>query len=279
MWKVCCYFFVLLFFVSGCQPNSKYSSYLDSVTRRNYSQAAIRLERCAGRPMGRDPELCEDLITRFNKTGLSLEEAIRLEYERELEERARQEEQSRIAGLRASRDPWDKLILAVDIQAGIVKAEYTGEDADLIQKAFFGFGKCAKQGKPACMTQYAQMILYGTGELTSEEKESAKEKVKYWLTLAARYGDQIARKLLISIEEEIPTPDLSMEQLQKDANTIARRYAEERIIMEKKQAYYNERMLNEVERTNFINSMNTFFPKTVNCTSQSIGGTTYTNCY
>lgn len=268
---------LLLIVLIGCALKfNRIADVNNSLERKNYAQAAVRLEKCAN--FGRDSKQCQKIIEKLKKSDLPIADAIKKDYEEKIANIEREKEQARIGALRKSDNPWDKLSLALDIQAGVVKEAYPKEDISLIEQAFFGFGECAKRTNPSCMTQYAQMILYGMDILPQEGKKSAREKALYWLNLSARYGNENARRLLISIEENIPTPDLSMELLQKAANAIARDDIKSREEAEIRQSYYNSQMIQETRRANFISSMNYFFPKTVNCTTNSIGAYTYTNC-
>lgn len=269
--------FLILIGLTGCALRyNRIADYRNSVENRRYAQASVRLERCAN--FGRDSKECSNILEELKKSGLPIVDAIRKDHEAKIEEIEKAKKKARINALRESDNPWDKLSLAIDIQSGVVEEAYPKEDMALIEQAFFGFGECAKQTNPSCMTQYAQMILYGMDILPQEKKRSAREKALYWLNLSARYGDEDARRLLITLEENIPTPDLSMENLQKTANSIAIDDMEARKEAERRQSYYNSQMLQETRRTNFISSMSYFFPRTVNCTTNSIGAYTYTNC-
>jgi len=266
----------LLILFTGC--HGTIAAFNESIKYDRYEQAAIRLERCANRANYetesnecKECKECKKMIEEFTSTGLPLAEAIKKDYEAK-------KEIIRLTGFRESNNPWDKLSLALAIQDGIIKEAYLDESSTLTKQAFFGFGECAKQSNSSCMTQYAQMIIYGMGTLTKNEKESAENKAIYWLNLAARFGDEGARNALISLEKKIPTPDLSMEKLQKDANYIATQGYKAKQRAAEIQAYYSSQMLNETRRANFISSMNSFFPETVNCTSSTVGGYTYTNC-
>ena len=272
------YIILLIFFLAGCPLKyNRLADFNSSLYSENYQQAAERLKRCAN--FGRDSKQCQKILDRLNESNLPIVEALRREHEAEKELISEESKKARLIALRNSKNPWDKLSLALEIQAGNIIEAYPNEDVKLIEQAFFGFGECAKQNEPPCMTQYAQMILYGIDNLAPDEVKSAKEKALYWLKLSARYGNENSRRLLISLQEEIPTPDLSMEQLQKDAIYIAKQANEERIKAENEQKYYNKQMLNEARRANFIASMNAFFPRTVRCTTSSFGRYTYVNCY
>jgi TPR repeat protein len=274
--------------LSGCLAkrfiNNNLVDYNYSVRGKNYAQAAIRLERCAS--LSSDSRECRNIRDGLLKSGLPLADAIKKDHEKKLaidqkekEIAEKSEEVRRIKSLRDSNNPWDNLSLALEIQAGTVEKISPDEDKKLIEKAFFGFGECAKQTNPACMTQYAQMILYGIDFLPEDKKKSASEKALYWLKLSARYGNEGARRLLISLEQDIPTPDLSMEILQKEANAIAVAEMDARKLSEKQRLDFSAQMVQEAKRANFISSMRYFFPKAVNCTSTKIGSYTYTNCY
>jgi hypothetical protein len=276
---ICLCSFPLLIVLSGCAlKNNKLFDYQISVKNQNYRQAAVRLERCSEFPIGRDSKECRNILERLKKSDLPLADAIKKDNEEKLKNRKKEEEKARISALRKSDDPWDRLSLALEIQEGTVEEAYPEEDKELIEKAFFGFGECSKQINPACMTQYAQMILYGIDALSEENKQSAREKALYWLNLSARYGNEDARRLLINLEETIPTPDLSMESLQKTANSVVLADMESRKAAERRQSYFNSQMLQESRRANFISSMRYFFPRKVNCTTTKIGAYTYTNC-
>ena len=70
-----------------------------------------------------------------------------------------------------------------------------------------------------------------------------------------------------------------MENLQEQANSIAeagRRLQEE---AKEQQAYYQSQLLVQARRANFLRMMNSFFPRTASCTSNTIGSSTYTRCY
>jgi hypothetical protein len=74
-----------------------------------------------------------------------------------------------------------------------------------------------------------------------------------------------------------------MENLQEEANLIAEagqmRFLELRKKAQRQQAYYQSQLLIEARRANFINAMNSFLPRTVSCSSNTIGSYTYTQCY
>ncbi len=238
-------FFLL---ISGC-GNRTIAHIDESISNGNYSQAAIRLERCVKYP-GADQEKCREWLSSIDANGLSVSEGLRIKV------------------LRESSNPWDKLALASYIQAGKVKPIYPNEINILIEDAFFGFGECAKTANADCMAQYAKMILAGHDTLPDQDKLEAKEKAAYWLNLAARYGNEEARKNLISQGKDIPSPDLAMEDLQKTANKIAAGN-----LVAQRQALALQR------QHNFSMYMQTLLPKTLNCTSNSVGTYTYTNCW
>ena len=273
-------FFVMVFTVlPTCTRYGTYSEMQHSLNKGNYSQAAERLERCAKK--GVDP-LCRDLMSRLEESKLSSKEFFIAEKRRELELQKAQHELARIQSLRESTNPWDKLRLALEIQNGTIKEGYPEEANQAMSEAFFGFGDCAKNADPHCMSQYASMILQGSEALAPEQQEGAKGKAIYWLNLAARYGNDEARKMLIRMSKDIPSPDLAMENLQEEANSIAESgITRELELLEKtkkQQAYYQSQLLIEAKRANFINAMNSFFPRTVSCSSTTFGSYTYTSC-
>ena len=269
--------FLMLSGLTGC--GYRYNTLWDyqmSVQQRMYGQAAIRLDRCAS--YGSQSEQCNDILNKLKKTGLPLPEAIRQDHEASLRAKEQEKKTAYFNSLRRSTNPWDQMLLVAEIQKGGLKEDYPKEIDTLIEKAFFGFGECAKQADPPCMTQYGQMIMYGMDALSDDKKQSARQKALYWLNLSARYGNEDARRLLLTLEENIPSPDLSMESLQKAANSIAKDDIKARKEAERRQAYYNSEMLREIKRANYIASMNSFFPRTVNCTANNMGVYTYINC-
>ena len=262
---------------TGCshmRNNLRY--YNASVASGNYRQAAERLERCAN--SGSDSVACRSILQELKIYNLPTALAIAKQQDEKRDALKKEKELKRIGNLRNSKNPWDLMSLALEIQAGKISSAYPGEDSALVQQSFFEFGNCAKKNDPACMSQYAQMILYGMNALPSEKLKTTKEKALYWLNLSARYGNENARRLLLELEEPIPTPDLAMEMLQRSANSIAQENILARKEAENRQASYNAQMLEETRRQNFIMSINAFFPKTVNCVSNKIGSYTYTNC-
>lgn len=188
-----------------------------------------------------------------------------------------------IQSLRESNSPWDKLRLALEIQNGTIPEDSPQEANRAMSDAFFGFGDCAKNADPQCMSQYASMIIQGSEALSIEQQEVAEDTAMYWLKLSARYGNDEARKMLLRLGRAIPSPDLAMENLQEEANSIAEagqmRALELREKAQRQQAYYQEQLLIEAQRANFINAMNSFLPRTVSCSSNTIGSYTYTQCY
>jgi hypothetical protein len=201
-------------------------------------------------------------------------------------EAALQAENERLAwiqSLRESNSPWDKLRLALEIQNGTIPEDSPQEANRAMSDAFFGFGDCAKNADPQCMSQYASMILQSSEALSIERQKEAEDKALYWLKLSARYGNDGARKMLIKLGRAIPSPDLAMENLQEEANLIAEAGQMRELELREKalsqQAYYQSQLLIEARRANFINAMNSFLPRTVNCSSSAIGSYTYTRCH
>lgn len=249
--------FVLL--ISGCSHRTLAHVEI-SLANGNYQQAGIRLERCAKWP-GKDKVACQAKLDRASQKGLSVDDFLRGE-----------REELRIAELRASASPWDKLLLALELQSGTIKEALPNEVEILIEDAFFGFGECAKAADDDCMAQYAKMILAGYAILSDKEKLDAEEKAIYWLNLAARYGNEEARKSLISLEVDIPSPDLAMENLQETANSIA----SGRLIIQRKALAFQ---IAAEKRHRYDVLMQSLLPKMISCTSNSVGGYTYTNCW
>ena len=267
---------MMLLFISavGCRGvhekmtahiNNTLDSYNESLAAGNKLQASERLRRCAN--SGPDKEKCAVIQESLRKKAIEDKQREKIELEIK-----------RIETLRVSTNPWDNISLAMEIQAGHIDKAYANEDTVLIKKSFYGFGVCAKNNDPSCMSQYAQMILLGMDSLPKENLSSTKAKALYWLNLSARYGNENARRSLLELEEPIPTPDLSMEILQKDANSLAKETILASRESERRQSYYNSQMLEEKKRQNLIASFNNFFPKIVSCTSNKVGSYVFTNC-
>ncbi len=267
------------FMFGGCRHYENYDmgAYEESLAAGHYEQAEERLRRCM-HSSNHDKENCIKLNEDLRKYNLPFKDAL-IKYEAEKNKQDQIVlERYRVDSLRSSESPWDMLILTLEIQAGKIKEAYQGEQFVILEKSFFGFGVCAKENNPECMSQYAKMILLGTEMLPDDKKSEAKKKALYWLNLSARYGNEHARMQLLNIEENIPTPDLAMEILQRDANNLAKRSNAQRLEMARVQEYYNSQMLSEVRLQNFQLALNKFFPKTVSCVSNSSGIFTYTNC-
>jgi hypothetical protein len=255
--------FAFLFFtlLSGC--HGTYTDVQQSLSIRNYSQAAERLRRCVRK--GTDTR-CSDLMGRIQESGQTAWGFLLAEArEKERRESALHAENKRLAwiqSLRESTSPWDKLRLALEIQNGTIPEDSPQEANRAMSDAFFGFGDCAKNADPQCMSQYASMILESSEALSIEQQEVAEDKAMYWLKLSARYGNDEARKLLLQRGRAIPSPDLAMENLQEQANVIAEagqmRELELREKAQRQQAYYQSQLLIEARRANIINAMNSF---------------------
>lgn len=276
--------FMVFTLLSGCTRHGTYTDVQQSLNVGNYSQAAERLRRCVRE--GTDTR-CSDLMARIQESGQSSEVFLLAEKsEKERRESALQAEHKRLAwiqSLRESNSPWDKLRLALEIQNGTIPEDSPQEANRAMSDAFFGFGDCAKNADPHCMSQYASMILQSSESLSIEQQEVAEDKAMYWLKLSARYGNDEARKLLLQRGRAIPSPDLAMENLQEEANLIAEAGQMNFLAMRKnaqrQQAYYQSQLLIEVRRANIINAMNSFLPRTVSCSSNTIGSYTYTRCH
>jgi TPR repeat protein len=277
---------VLFSVLTGCEttqrmmPTNRHLYQVnDSISRGAYQQAAIRLERCAAN----DNPVCVQRLAALKATGMSVENALRDEA-RIAKERKELEAQKlafaqRIAKARTSNNPWDKYILFSELSAGTVEAIDADEPSRVAKEAFAGFGDCAKTTDPSCMGMYGELILRGTDTLDPKSKVEARRKAIYWLALAARYGYEPARKALVSQGEDIPSPDLAMEQLQKEANVIAKDSArnQERLRME--QAARDYEMIREARRQTEQMIWSNLFPKMVSCSSNTLGSNTYTRCW
>jgi TPR repeat protein len=184
-----------------------------------------------------------------------------------------------LAKMRASKNPWDKYLLFSALSAGTIEPLDPDEITRTAREAFAGFGECAKETDPSCMDMYGELILRGADTLDAKGKTEARRKALYWLTLAARYGYEPARKVLVSEGADIPTPDLAMEKLQKEANNIAMntQISAERIARDKAARDYE--LIRETRRQTEQMIWANLFPKMVNCTSNKIGSYTYTNCW
>ncbi|MEX2492744.1 MAG: hypothetical protein WD425_13385 [Nitrospirales bacterium] len=266
--------------LSGCTRYGTYQEIQDSLSYGDYSQAAERLRRCVKK--GSDSR-CSDLLARFQESGQTSKAFFEEEQRRKLSLEWENKKLAWLQSLRESNSPWDKLRLALEIQNGTIPEDSPQEANQVMSDAFFGFGECAKNADPNCMSQYASMIIQASETLTPEQQESAKDKAMYWLNLAARYGNDEARKMLIRLSREIPSPDLAMENLQVEANSIAEKGQMRELALREKaqrqQAYYQSQLLIEARRANFINAMNSFLPRTVSCSSNTIGSYTYTQCH
>lgn len=274
--------FMVFTLLSGC--HGTYNDVQYSLSKGNYSKAAERLRRCVWR--GTDTR-CSDLMARIQESGQPIYEFLLAEeIEKARREAALQAENERLAwiqSLRESNSPWDKLRLALEIQNGTIPEDSPQEANRAMSDAFFGFGDCAKNADPQCMSQYASMIMQSSESLAIEQQEVAEDKAMYWLKLSARYGNDEARKMLLHLGRALPSPDLAMENLQEQANLIAEAgqmlELELREKAQRQQAYYQSQLLIEARRANFINMMNSFLPRTVSCSSNTIGSYTYTQCY
>lgn len=183
----------------GIAPNSSYESFQRSMETHNFPQAAERLVRCSRC----NTEECLSIMEEAKSSGLRYHQYLEKRQLRiEIIERAR--------GIKEGGTPWDKLQLVSEIEQGNVKESYPGEAKEHLRNAFLGFGECAKDADPKCMTQYARMILERIEPLPEDKKEIGKEEAIYWLNLAARYGNNEARKDLIALDQPIPSPDLSV---------------------------------------------------------------------
>lgn len=267
--------------MSGCSKQ-----YLVAVDKNaavgDYAHAAKRLVACANTTKG-DGEKCKERYELLVKSGLPLVQAVEFYHKGVLDEKVREirgsDRASRIDRLRASKDPWDKYLLFSELTTGSITPLNDLEIQSTAQDAFSGFAECAKQADPSCMAQYGELILMGVGELRGAESFEAKRKAFYWLRLAARYGYEQARRVLISNGEEVPTPDLAMEKLQRDANAIATNAALAHEHARRDQAAREYEMIREVRRQAEMRYWQSLFPTMVRCTSNTVGGYTYTNCW
>jgi len=267
--------FLVFTLLSGCTRYGTYTDVQHSLSSHSYSQATERLQRCVRK--GTDTR-CSDLMARFQESGQSSEVFFPEEERRRVALQAENERLAWIQSLRESNSPWDKLRLALEIQNGTIPEDSPQEANRAMSDAFFGFGDCAKNADPQCMSQYASMIMQSSESLAIEQQEVAEDKAMYWLKLSARYGNDEARKMLLHLGRALPSPDLAMENLQEQANVIAEagqmRELELREKAQRQQAYYQSQLLIEARRANFINAMNSFLPRTVSCSSNTIGSYT-----
>lgn len=255
--------------LSGCRyAHNTYSSVHDSLSQQLFTQASIRLQRCVDHGYSQSQQQCISKAKEIESTGMTILEYYRAEDSRKKHKEYVQQLQKK----RDSSSPWDRLSLAGAIALGDIPALKEGEIEEHLEFAFIGFGECAKGADIACMVQYGRMVLNGTDLLVGKPKEDAKNKALYWLSLSARYGSKEARKTLLTIGEEIPTPDLAMELLQREANDQATRKYQEEI-----EAI--DRLTKEVRYSNYQMSLQSFFPRMATCTSNSIGTYVYTSCY
>lgn len=276
-------FFLLFSVLCGCAHKYYFFHVNDSVARGAFQQAAIRLERCASDPKNPDNDLCTKRLNALKGSGNSIAEALRqearLEDDRRAKDRQMLEFSKRTARMRQSTDPWDKYILFSELSAGTIEPIDDDEVTRVANEAFAGFGQCAKETDPSCMAMYGDLILRGTNSLESDAKVEGRRKALYWLKLAARYGYEPARKTLVAEGEDIPSPDLAMERLQKEANVIAKNTLVEQQRQERERAARDYELIRESrQRTEQIIWSN-LFPKMINCTANSLGSYTYTRCW
>jgi len=258
-----------------------YADFEESLRVPDFSQAAERLDRCVRNSKNPDHKRCVERKEGLKK-GMTIEAALREEVrvanERADEEKRRRDFLERIDELRQSKNPWDKYLLFSELSAGNVEPRDPQEATRLASEAFAGFGECAKGADPSCMGMYGDLILRGLDSLPSNEKVEARRKAVYWLTLAARYGYVSARRLLIGEGENVPSPDLAMEQLQKEANSIAKDTVATQERLGREQAVRDYELIREQRRRTEQMIWANVFPKLVSCTSTAIGSSVYTNC-
>lgn len=268
----------------GCSKSSMRHVEIYAKTGDAY-RASIHLERCAKNGLigkvttTKKQKECIELLEKIETVGTTPDQYFRDIYNVAEAAKKRKLELERLEEMRNSQNPWELLTLATEISNNKIDEKYTGESFDIFKKSFFLFGDCAKESDHNCMTQYAKMILIGIEDIDENSKKLAEKNAVYWLNIAARYGNTEARKHLIILEKDIPTPDLAMEQLQKEANNIAKDTVDSQRELAHKQYLLLLEQQETKSRQEYANMMRSFFPKTVNCTSNRIGSTTYTNCW
>lgn len=295
------FLFVLLFLLvhgmTGCRwnQNGYHKDRIVHIKRAvkvgNYNQASKFLDNCVNNKINLDYHKCIELNTKILSSGKSRNEYFKSDYLVALEEEERllkeaflqmerEEKKEQMEILRTSPSPWDKYTLAIELHLGNAEEKFSGEIGDVIGQAFIGFGVCAKEVDTDCMTQYARMILSAVNNFP--DKATARKAALYWLNLSARYGNNDARKVLISLGEPVPTPDLAMEELQRTANDLSRNEIRSNEELERKRLFLEREMLNESRKQSRIQAasfiMQNFVNRSLRCTSNTFGGTTFTNC-
>ena len=246
---------ITILIISGCSHGSiKDINY--ALQRGNLDIAVKRLDRCI-KWSRKDKELCEKISQNAEEKNIPIRQ-----YLASLWEQKKREEQ------RNSENPWDQLSVAIAISNGKLEPISSNEFDMLIKKAFLGFGECAKAANTNCMVQYSRMIMEGISGLSDDKKNVAVDKAIYWLDLAARYGNEDARKDLMTLERSIPSPDLSMEKLQKDM-----------IYQKQREVMAIQQQTTAINRASIQTAMQSFISKSMSCTSNSYGSTTFTTCY
>lgn len=240
--------------------------------KNDYLRALSRHSRLAREPVPSDvttqaTDATNEMIARTRSAVMRAIESQRAAYAENL------------AKMRASQNPWEKYLLFSGLSAGTIDPLDPDEIARTAREAFAGFGACAKETDPSCMDMYGELILRGADSLEAKGKAEARRRALYWLSLAARYGYEPARKVLVSEGADIPSPDLAMEKLQKEANNIAMnsQISAERIARDKAARDYE--LVKETRRQTEQMIWANLFPKMVSCTSNKIGSYTYTNCW
>lgn len=236
---------VVLSLLSGCRSYMM-SHVKMSIDGGNWPQAAERLKRCARSEVAsqNSQKPCSEKLDKISASGVQISDYLR----------------------RESSNPWLLYSLAIKLQLGELEEIYPGEKEVVFQQSFDGFGECAKKVDHNCMVQYGKMIL--SAEKDFAETDSAVKAAEYWLNLSARYGNNEAREELLRLGKEIPSPDLSMEQLQKNSLVVNRAMLQE------------TRNLRYLQASSLLmQSLAQSSSRSFRCTSSNYGGYTYTNCY
>jgi hypothetical protein len=272
---------MLIQFASGCTVaprNYSYAHVGKALYNGNYDQAAVMLENCAASSKNpEDRQFCANKLNSLKGSGSSVADALRMEARKN--SGLVETETLRLARLRASNSPWDKYILFSELSAGAVEPIDPDETTRTAREAFAGFGDCAKETVPSCMSMYGELILRGEDSLDAKSKTEGRRKAMYWLKLAARYGYEPARRALVSEGEDIPTPDLAMERLQREANVIAKDAAINQDRAQREQAARDYEKLRESRRQTEQMIWANLFPKMVSCSANTMGSYTYTRCW
>ena len=248
--------------------------------QQHYRTAVDLLQRCATNPANPQTGRCGQYLAKLRATGLPLEAALAQSWAQERAGLQEKERAQRAANLRASSDPWEKLLLFSDLCAGAIQPIREDEAQQVGADAFVALGECAALVDPTCMAVYGDLILRGAEGLAPQERDRARRRAVHWLKQAARHGDEPSRAALATLGEEAPAselaPDLTIEPLRPDAAgdpEAAKRLALHR------QAIRDYRALGETRRRAELPVWSELFSKFV-CEKPGAGeAQIYTRCW